>query len=309
MRSIFVTLTALLLATPLLAAEKAPEQRVAEGVTDADKINDFDCGTDSHDALELVHAHQTLEKRAFTLSPAVRRAEALAVLRRRQSPTIIPAYFHIVTTKAKASLVSDSMPQSQLAVLNQAYQGTGFQFKLQQVTRTQNDDWAVSRDARPMQQALRKGSYNALNIYFLSDLSGNVLGSCSLPTNVGSGKVDPSRFNQDGCLVHAGTMPNGTIRGYNLGMTAVHETGHWMGLLHTFEGNACSGNGDYISDTPTQATSTNGCPTGKDSCPSQAGLDSIHNYMDYSTDACYESFTAGQISRMQSLWKMYRNGK
>ena len=45
--------------------------------------------------------------------------------------------------------------------------------------------------------------------------------------------------------------------------------------------------GDYIDDTPQEGASTDGCPTGKDSCPKIPGLDPINNYMDYSTDAWY----------------------
>ena len=41
--------------------------------------------------------------------------------------------------------------------------------------------------------------------------------------------------NQDGCVMHPWTFPNGPYGGYNLGNTVVHEVGHWMGLLHTFE--------------------------------------------------------------------------
>ena len=41
----------------------------------------------------------------------------------------------------------------------------------------------------------------------------------------------------------------------------------------------CSGNGDWIEDTPPQATATSGCPVGKDTCVGD-GVDSITNYMD-----------------------------
>jgi hypothetical protein len=90
---------------------------------------------------------------------------------------------------------------------------------------------------------------------------------------------------KDGCNVHAGSMPGGNVRGNNLGKTAVHEVGHWFGLLHTFAGYSCTGDGDFISDTPQASTSTSGCPVGKDSCPKVPGLDPVTNYMDYSTDA------------------------
>ena len=76
------------------------------------------------------------------------------------------------------------------------------------------------------------------------------------------------------------------MTGYNLGKTSVHEVGHWFGLLHTFQDNTCDAGdvGDYIDDTPQESVSTDGCPVGKDSCPSSPGNDPVHNFMDYSTD-------------------------
>lgn len=160
-----------------------------------------------------------------------------------------------------------------------------------------------------MKSTLRRGSYSALNLYFQTNLTSPstipgktpniLLGSCTLPTTVtyvpdfchsppcSQIPFPASVYSFDGCSILASTLPGGSFRGYNKGGTAVHEIGHWFGLLHTFQGENCSfGNsGDYIDDTPLEAASTSGCPVGKDSCPLEPGVDPIHNYMDYSSDA------------------------
>jgi hypothetical protein len=61
-----------------------------------------------------------------------------------------------------------------------------------------------------------------------------------------------------------------------------------------------------VADTPPMRTPTGGCPEGKDTCPS-AGLDPIHNYMDYSYDSCYTQFTPGQAARAQDQFLFFRD--
>lgn len=96
-------------------------------------------------------------------------------------------------------------------------------------------------------------------------------------------------FYQDGCWLNGDSMPglsrNATTPP-NAGHAAVHEVGHWFGLLHTFQGRACEGDfgNDQVADTPSQAGASSGCPVGRDSCPDLPGLDPIHNFMDYSDD-------------------------
>ena len=91
-------------------------------------------------------------------------------------------------------------------------------------------------------------------------------------------------------LVHFDSLPDGAFENYNLGYTATHEVGHYLGLPHTPSRPA--GYGDYVDDTPYMSVPTAGCPVGKDTCTRGTGADPIHNYMDYSYDICYTQFTA-----------------
>jgi Pregnancy-associated plasma protein-A len=86
----------------------------------------------------------------------------------------------------------------------------------------------------------------------------------------------------------------------------VHEAGHWLGLMHTFQG-GCDAPGDGIADTPAEAKDHRTCadPT-RDSCPNDPGVDPMYNYMSYSGDACTNQFTAGQREAMRAFWFTHR---
>ncbi|KAK5174906.1 uncharacterized protein LTR77_000042 [Saxophila tyrrhenica] len=228
----------------------------------------------------------------------------------KQSSRSVDTYAHIVTTRQKQGAYTQADVDKQIATMNSAYAPSGFSFNLLDTSFTVNDDWASAGQSTAaeleMKTELRQGSYDTLNLYFLSDLGGGLLGFCYFP------EQDPSAQDKilDGCVNLAGSMTGvGEYPDYDLGYTTVHETGHWLGLFHVFQGNSCTGSGDYISDTPAQSSATQGCPATKDSCPGQPGADSISNFMDYSYDECLDSFTAKQGARMFAVYDQYRAGK
>lgn len=239
-------------------------------------IKHFNCGVSRASASK--HFNETIRfLHRNTRHSQIGTRAASIIKRQKVSPALsINTYLHLLTTTAKAGTLTQAQATAQVAALNKAYSPIGISFNLVNVSITANDAWAVAdgADMDALKQALRSGTYADLNLYFHTDLTGGILGTCTLPSQVTAG-TSRSQYNSDGCNINANTMPGGSLTGYNQGMTAVHETGHWLGLLHTFEGYSCTGDGDSIADTPMQATSTDGCPSkpAKDSCPTATGVD------------------------------------
>ena len=129
--------------------------------------------------------------------------------------------------------VPDSMIQDQIAVLNAAYAFAGWSFNLVSIDRTTRPSWFTmtpgTLQEKRAKRALHQGTADDLNLYTAGP-GGGLLGWSSFPWDyAGTPRLD-------GVVVHHGTLPGGSLTPYNLGDTATHETGHWMGLYHTFQG-------------------------------------------------------------------------
>jgi hypothetical protein len=218
----------------------------------------------------------------------------------------ISVYVHVITSSSGAGAPTSSQINNQITVLNNAYASTGWTFQLAGVDTTANDAWYTMGPGTTAEKnaktALRVGSASSLNIY-MANIGGGLLGWATFPSDYASNP------KMDGVVILTASLPGGTAAPYNLGATATHEVGHWMGLYHTFQG-ACSRQadtgGDMVSDTPAEKSAAYGCPTGRDSCTAISGLDPITNFMDYTDDACMSMFTTGQDLRMDSAFSTYR---
>lgn len=201
-------------------------------------------------------------------------------------------------------LASTQKPKlrKQFEVLNKAYAPTGIQYTLQGIDATVDADWTAGKESDQMKKSLRKGDYRTLNLYYVNNITipgvpptTIILGQCEFPALVSNWS---DVFFKDGCRILLPTLPGGTLpttlRSAFEGITTVHEVGHWNGLFHTFMG-GCNEEegGDLVCDKPAEAEVSKrpkpmdvGCPVGRDTCrngtgASYAGVDPIHNYMNY----------------------------
>src|SRR3954470_17022141 len=94
----------------------------------------------------------------------------------------------------------------------------------------------------------------------------------------------------------------GTVKEpFQLGRTAVHEVGHWLGLRHIWgDRNDCAGD-DFVADAPPARQANTGKPTFPHvTCNNGPNGDMFVNYMDYVDDDAMVMFTHGQVARMSA---------
>jgi hypothetical protein len=239
----------------------------------------------------------------------------------------VPVVIHIIHgTHKKDRNVSRPAARNLFRILKAGYAGkedptmtpTGVIFRLAKVTVSRNDSWYHARPNtradKQMKRKLHRGKTNMLNIYLnnVEEPDGALLGFSRFPWAVAR------QPKLDGITINVASMPGGKAHGYNLGDTVIHESGHWLGLFHTFQG-GCEPPGDGVADTPAEAEPSFKCDKTRDTCPTPLPpgwmqgdplpapeLDPVTNFMDYSYDTCMNHFTPGQRTRMVTAFLRYR---
>lgn len=108
-----------------------------------------------------------------------------------KKPHIIPVFFSVLARSETLGRMSNEGLQHTIDVLNRAYRGTNFQFKLQGVQRRMGDEWhdCSLNDQHSWKKTLRVGGSNALNIYICNPNrvtnqgTERLMGQSTWPTN------------------------------------------------------------------------------------------------------------------------------
>lgn len=140
----------------------------------------------------------------------------------------IDVVFHVIYGPTKGYVDEATIQSGYMASLQKGFSSLPFSFNLRQVTYTQNTDWydCDAGNEDDFKQALYVQGKNVLNVYVCDPWSSfgtfGAYGWSSLPVNAGT--------PQDGIVI----MGPSVVDQISATQTLVHETGHFLGLLHTF---------------------------------------------------------------------------
>ena len=213
-------------------------------------------------------------------------------------------FIHIVD--GESGKITPQQRLDQINVMNAAYKPHKIQFKHDEcATKEENNGrWFRmghrTRAEREAKTALKVDPNENLNFY-TANPGGGLLGWATFPWEL-EGDTD-----RDGVVMLYSTLPGGSSAPYDLGQTATHEIGHWLGLYHTFQG-GCDGIGDQVGDTVAHASANYGTPdpNARNNACDPAQKSPVKNFMNYTDDKWMDHFTTEQGSRMRDLIGVYR---
>ena len=244
----------------------------------------------------------------------------------------IPVVFHIVNQSPAA--ITDQMIIDAVAELNKAFAHVGIYGTDAKGVDTRIQFCLASKTP----DGGKTNGIDRINSYYQNidvDLESGMLGALSTwdvskyaniwLVNSIQGEIQPSIFEcgkWDRMGYGGYASAGGGLVVSSLGAPLVaHEMGHYLSLLHTFQGtnclnNDCTKEGDLVCDTPPDrsmkgsscASPENSCNTDTISGPFTTDVpDNISNFMDYGSP-CPSVFTQGQADRMMAFLNLFNGG-
>ena len=244
----------------------------------------------------------------------------------------IPVVFHIVNQNA--ATITDQMIIDAVADLNKAFAHLGVYGTDPKGVDTRIQFCLASRTP----DGGKTNGIERINSYYQNidvDLEGGKLGGLSnwnpskyaniWLVNSIQGEIQPSVFEcgkweRMGYGGYAGPGSGLVVSSLSTPLVA-HEMGHYLSLLHTFQGtnclnNDCTTDGDLVCDTPPdRSIKGSSCTSPENSCNTDTisgpfttdEPDNISNFMDYGSP-CPSVFTQGQADRMMAFLNLFNGG-
>lgn len=256
------------------------------------------------------------------------------------SKYVIPMVFHVYGTTQDGFTITDSLIKTAVKWLNEDYRGLNADYNtvhndfknlratldiefmlakkdpagnattgiLYDTVKSGYANFDAATNARIAADAWN--NYKYLNVYVMADLYGD---GDLRQSGVGT-YPNETLFDENVARI----VYNGKFLAYNnvsipeFYSVLTHECGHFLNLIHTFQG-GCTEPNDNVADTP-PCTTAQGChATQAAAVPKncKSVLINSENYMDYNY-TCYKMFTKGQVDRMtaalntaplNSLWQ------
>jgi hypothetical protein len=188
------------------------------------------CGTDDpswHEKLAMAQAATDWKKASNNNNTKHR---SLFTHNLADTNITIPVYFHILQyNQTIGTMKQSTITEGFLPTLNKAYAGTPFRFALESVHRIINPDYhncTKGANEQTFKEQLRLGDTDALNVYICNAYDAE---------NVSGWSYYPSILTMmpilDGIVMQNPELYNSQLDNY---YSLVHESGHTLGLLHTF---------------------------------------------------------------------------
>jgi hypothetical protein len=209
---------------PSAAVQQAEETQAYRALVEAAGSSAVRCPTTTTESKIRIAEQEVAIWQAAQIAAAQSAGlSAAAVTAAAFTPVVVYVSWWIYMQEDGKGNVTNAQISQQMAVLNAAYNNTGFSFRVRSVRRITTSPErfkAAYLSPEELQNKQRRlGGGTTLNCYTW-DTPNGLLGWSTFPFDYN--KTANSQ-KLDGVVLHYGTLPNGTFARFNLGDTLVHE--------------------------------------------------------------------------------------